>query len=91
LPHSFEGAWFQPLTYEVKTWFPNLPFEFNLYRYIVMRKRDAAAGAEKPVQASVKPAANGDTGVEDAAVEMVPHLFSGGSVAWWGAVQVASS
>jgi hypothetical protein len=32
-----KGAWypggFNPYTYQVKTWFQNLPFEFNLHRY----------------------------------------------------------
>jgi hypothetical protein len=28
-----KSAWFQPLTYAVKTWFQSLPFKCNLYRY----------------------------------------------------------
>jgi hypothetical protein len=29
---QLESAWFQPLTYEVKTWFQNVPFKCNLHR-----------------------------------------------------------
>ena len=41
-----------------------------------------SVGEKKPTQAAVKLLANGDVGEEDA-VDWVPHLFDGGSVAWF--------
>jgi hypothetical protein len=31
---KLESDWFQTLSYEVKTWFQNVPFKCNLHRYI---------------------------------------------------------
>jgi hypothetical protein len=37
LTHKLESAWFQVISYQVISWFQNLPFKCNVHRYIVVR------------------------------------------------------
>jgi hypothetical protein len=50
---------------------------------LVVQKRNATAGATRPVAAAVRLAANGNVGGVDDALNWVPHLVSDGSVAWF--------